>query len=172
MAQTPVAGGGNAWLLSKEGQCLTVHAPGRPGRLAAMFLLPLLPDWLFEGPGPASTGWAGTVGGCALPGRTRTFAPQGERGGPGPSWPAAPASQDPSRRPGCNRPGRPRERFGGLVRVQRVRRNPTDRYRSAALGAHVKYQAVPIVRPGHYWDTRGRLHDGDRRPHPAAARRQ
>jgi hypothetical protein len=45
-------------VVPKEGQCLTVHARGRPGRLAAMFLLPLLPDWLYEGP-RTSKHWLG-----------------------------------------------------------------------------------------------------------------
>jgi hypothetical protein len=51
MAQTPVAGGGNAGLLSKGGTMPDTPVPwvGLVA-LAAMFLLPLLPDWLFEGP--------------------------------------------------------------------------------------------------------------------------
>src|SRR5918994_4994855 len=51
MAQTPVAGGGNAQLLSKGGPMPDTPTPWVGlAALAAMFLLPLLPDWLFEGP--------------------------------------------------------------------------------------------------------------------------
>jgi hypothetical protein len=79
--------------------------------LAAMFVLPLLPDWLFEE--PASTGCAGTsVATAALLDRRAHLHPRGERGRPGPSWPAAPASRRRSRRLGCNRLGRPR---GGVA---------------------------------------------------------
>jgi hypothetical protein len=80
--------------------------------LAAMFLLPLLPDWLFEGP-RTSKHWLRrhSLATARSRGRRAHLHPQGERGRPGPSWPAAPASRSRSRRPGGNRPGRPRSGF-------------------------------------------------------------
>jgi hypothetical protein len=51
MAQTSVASGGNAVLLAKGGPMPDTPTPWVGlAALAAMFLLPLLPDWLFEGP--------------------------------------------------------------------------------------------------------------------------
>jgi hypothetical protein len=80
--------------------------------LAAMFLLPLLPDWLFEGP-RTSKHWLRRhiCGDCGAPGPTSTPAPPG-RARPARSFVASCAgSQGRLRRPGGNRPGRPRSGF-------------------------------------------------------------
>jgi hypothetical protein len=101
--------------------------------LAAMFLLPLLPDWLFEGP-PTSKHWLRRhiCGHCGAPWtgehlclpRESEVRPvlRGQLGRLPEALHGARAAID---------QGGP-ERVRGLVRVQRIRRSPTDRYRSAA----------------------------------------
>jgi hypothetical protein len=101
--------------------------------LAAMFLLPVLPDWLFEGPqtskhrprrhvcGDCGAPWTDehtctpeeSEAGPVLRGELRRL-PQALHGARVASHREAP------------------ERFRGLVRIQRIRRRPTDRYLSAA----------------------------------------
>ena len=101
--------------------------------LAAMFLLPLLPDWLFEGP-RTSKHWLGRhiCGHYALPGPASTFAPPG-RARPARSFVASCAGfPRPFTALGLQSTREAPERLRGLVRVQRIRQSPTDRYRSAA----------------------------------------
>jgi hypothetical protein len=101
--------------------------------LAAMFLLPLLPDWLFEGP-RTSKHWLRRhiCGDCGAPGPTSTPAPPG-RARPARSFVASCAGfPKPFAAPGLQSTRQAPVRFRGLVRVQRIRRSPTDWYRSAA----------------------------------------
>jgi hypothetical protein len=107
--------------------------------LAAMLLLPLLPDWLFEGP-RTSKHWLRrrTCGDCGAPWTDEHTCTPG-RTRPAQSFVASCA--------GFPRlftaPGPPStreapERFRGLVRVQRIRQSPTDWVSQRRLGAHVR----------------------------------
>lgn len=118
--------------------------------LAAMFLLPLLSDWLFEGP-RSSRHWLGRHVWADAPPSTSTeelFAPQGERSQPGPSWQlrrlfealhGARAAIDPGGSGAVSRPG---ARSAHSAESNRL-------VHSAAWSLMCEVLAVPVVRREH-----------------------
>jgi hypothetical protein len=107
--------------------------------LAAMFLLPLLPDWLFEGP-RTSKHWPRRhiCDHCGAPWTDEHSCTPG-RARPARSFVASCAGfPKPFTTLGLQSTGEAPERFRGLVHVQRTRRSPNRSVSQRRLGAHVK----------------------------------
>lgn len=101
--------------------------------LAALFLLPLLANWLFKEP-MTSKHWLRRhiCGGCGASWTDEhRLPPGGERGRLGLRGQLRRLPEALQARLGCDHREAPK-RFRGLVRVQRTRRSRTDWYRSAA----------------------------------------